>query len=89
MWSRIKAGDTLYEVRSERMGHTTLRTVAVRECLVESIDHEAGTAMVRWNIVNPARPWTRRRVEKLRVRKPITVTRASGARSIAPRRTAR
>ena len=49
----IKPGDVLYDVRRQKMGNTTMSRVAVWPVKIESIDHAAGIAVVRWNYNPP------------------------------------
>lgn len=73
-WNTVKAGDYLYQVKSQRMGNTTMRRKAVFGVQIVSIDHEAGRAVVRWN-GNAERTWRRHDIELLRRSKPKTESR--------------
>lgn len=64
-WERVKDGDLLWDVHSERMGNTTLHRMGSWEVRVISIDHAAGKAIVRWN-GNREQTYSRRSVERLR-----------------------
>ena len=66
----VKAGDVLYDVHREKAGHTNMSRLGCWEVKVEEINHEEGWAMCRWNVMNPPKRWSRRRVEKLRRSKP-------------------
>lgn len=68
-WNTVKAGDYLYQIKSELMGNTTMRRKAVFGVQIVSIDYEAGKAVVRWN-GNAEKVWRRRDIEKLRRFKP-------------------
>ncbi len=73
-FERIKPGMTLYDVHSYRMGNTTIRSWGVWRVIVESVDAEKRTAVVRWNEVNRPETWTALRVSKLREKEPEMVT---------------
>lgn len=62
----VKAGDVLWDYRSERAGNTTMRRMGNRRVRIVSIDHERGTARVIWNDFNPEQTYTRQQVERLR-----------------------
>lgn len=55
----IKAGDKLWNVKRNTQPRRMGSRWSCWPVLVQSIDHEAGTAMVSWN-GNPARLWTAR-----------------------------
>lgn len=69
----IKVGDTLWDVRREFMGNTTMRTTTLAPVRVEAVDTEQRRALVRWNH-NPARWWTERMLRRLRAKKPELVS---------------
>lgn len=83
-FEKIKAGDTLYDVHSYRMGNTTMRSVGVWDVYVVSINQAEGYALAKWN-GNPAQRWDRRRLEKLRAKKPRLVTTFAGGQRLARR----
>ncbi len=64
-WETVKAGDTLWDVHSEREGNTTLRRMGSWAVEIVSIDHERGSAVVRWNSNEP-KQWDRKLIERLR-----------------------
>lgn len=49
VFTRIKAGDLLYDYCSQRAGNTTMSRRVNFKVEVREIDHEAGTAVVSWN----------------------------------------
>lgn len=53
-WNAVKAGDTLYTRKRQKMGNTTIRHTVEHRVKVISIDHCAGRAVISWN-GNPAR----------------------------------
>lgn len=61
----IKAGDVLWDYRSERAGNTTMRRWGNWSVKIIEIDHAAGWARVSWN-GNPSTKWYRHNLEKLR-----------------------
>lgn len=68
-FERVKAGDVLYDKHRYQMGNTTMRAWGVWTVEVVSIDHEKGTARVRWN-GNPETTYYRRGIEKLYRKRP-------------------
>lgn len=64
-FERVKAGDELWDVHKERMGNTTAWRTGSWRVEVVSIDHQAGTAIVRWN-GNAEQKYYRRQIERLR-----------------------
>jgi hypothetical protein len=69
-WETVKAGDVLYDVHKTKQGNTERSAVGCWTVVIETIDHEAGFAMVRWN-GNPAKRYSRRQVERWRRNKPL------------------
>ncbi len=63
----VKPGDTLYEVRSERMGNTTMRRQACRPVYIVEV-HERHV-VARWNGNEPQR-YSARSVESWRRSEP-------------------
>ncbi len=63
----VKPGDTLYEVRSERAGNTTMRRQAVRPVYI--VEVHKYFVMARWN-GNEPRAFGYRAVENWRRTKP-------------------
>lgn len=68
-FEKIKAGDILFDVHSERMGNTTMRCQGIWEVRVISIDSGTRTAMVRWNSNSPQR-YYERQLTRLRASEP-------------------
>lgn len=67
--SRIKPGQTLYDVTKQQMGNTTLRRTAVFQVKVTEVDPDGKFVMASWN-ANPARKYRPNQVAKWRVSKP-------------------
>lgn len=61
----VKAGDVLYDVRSERMGSTQMSLLCCREVHVVSIDHAAGTAVTQ-TLGNQPRSEERSQIKRYR-----------------------
>lgn len=83
-FERVKEGEVYYDVQRQKMGNTTIKTVRVYPCKVESIDPEGRFVMARWNH-NPAQKFYRRAVEKWRVKRPLLVKTPYGAYRLATR----
>lgn len=63
-FEKIVAGMTLYDRHRTGMGNTTLTELGEWSVKVVSVNHEARTAVVRWN-GNPERVWSARQLIKL------------------------
>lgn len=63
-YESIKEGDVLYDVRSRKLGNTTMRGQCVYKVRIVSLIPPR-TALVSWN-QNPPVNWTGRSLEKLR-----------------------
>lgn len=83
-FDKIKAGDTLYDVHSYRMGNTTMRSIGVWDVYIVSINHAEGYAMAKWN-GNPAQRWDGRRLAKLRAKEPRLIRTSMGGHRLARR----
>lgn len=68
-FEKIKPGMVLYDVHSETMGNTTMRSVGVWPVEIVSVDEHNRCAMVRWNH-NPPRKWYERQLSRLRAKEP-------------------
>lgn len=68
-FEKIKAGDRLYDVHSERAGNTTIRRQGVWDVRVISVNPEKRTAVVSWN-GNPPQTYYERQLTKLRASEP-------------------
>ncbi len=76
-WNRVTAGDTLYDVRKQRLG---LRSeLCVWPVAVISMDSVTETAQCSWNHNKPRR-YTRKQLEKLRVMRPGSKKNGQGAK---------
>lgn len=73
----VKAGDVLYDVHREKMGHTTMSRLGWWRVVVKSIDHAKGVAWCSWN-GNPPRRYGRRELAKLRRSIPAKLAEQSG-----------
>jgi len=76
-FEKLKPGMVLYDVHSEPLGNTTMRTIGVWEVRVISIHPNeklpwCSYAMCSWN-TNKPEMYGRERIEKLRVKKPVLV----------------
>jgi hypothetical protein len=69
-FEEIELGMTLWQKTRERMGNTTMRTDAVFEVHIISVDREKRTAMASWN-GNRARIWFERDLKKLYRERPV------------------
>lgn len=67
---KIKPGDVLYDVHSERAGNTTVRIQREWKVFVKEVDVENRYAMCSWNGNRPTR-YSERKLKKLRM-KPAT-----------------
>lgn len=79
----VRAGDVLYDVRREPMGHVKMSRWGWYRVEVESVDHEKGEAMCSWN-GNPATRYSRLRLQKLRRSIPKKLAEAQGLKTVTP-----
>jgi len=78
-FNSIRAGNTFYTVSRQRMGNTTMSTVAVHEVTVRSTDSVHETVLASWN-GNPARVYSSREFAKWRLNKPLLIKSGIGHR---------
>lgn len=64
-FSRIRAGDELWDVHREKMGNTTMSRLGSWRVLVVSVDPETRTARCKWN-GNPAKRYSEHMLKALR-----------------------
>jgi len=69
IFDRIKPGQTLWTVTSQRMGNTTIRHKVVHSVLVNEVDTEKRIVVASWN-GNAARRYPEYQVKQWRVNKP-------------------
>ena len=82
--NKLQPGAVVYDVQSQRMGNTTLRSVGVWPVQIVSVDVEAGTVMAKWN-GNPERKFREHQWSKWRAEKPTLVKTGLGAYRLAKR----
>lgn len=68
----IKEGGRYYMTKRQKMGNTTMSSIAVFSVLVESVNTEKRTVLASWN-GNPARTFYERDFSKWRLTKPVLV----------------
>jgi hypothetical protein len=68
-FSKIKAGDTLYDCRRQRMGNTTMSRMACWTVKVIEVDQGRRQAFCSWNTNTPTW-WSERKLSTLR-RSPV------------------
>lgn len=83
-FEKIKAGMTLYDVHSQKMGNTTMRSVGVWFVQILSVDAEKRCATVIWNC-NPPRVMSERKLSKLREKEPLLIRSSLGRSRLATR----
>ncbi len=66
---KLKVGQTLYELRRQKMGNTNVSRKACFDVYVREIAEDKRSVMASWN-GNPPRRYNAREVAKLRVKKP-------------------
>jgi len=71
-FEKIKPGMLAYDVGRQKLGNTTLSTVAVWSVKIISVDAENRTVEASWNY-NPARTYSEREYKKWREAKPTLV----------------
>lgn len=65
----VKVGQTLYTVRREQAGNTTMRRTAIHSVTVKEIDPQLRWVMASWNY-NPAQKFYARHVRQWKVKDP-------------------
>ncbi len=83
-FEKIKAGDTLYDVHSYRMGNTTIRTVGVWSVRVVEVNHATRCALVSWN-GNMPEMYSERTLTRLKTKEPVLERGVFGSWRIAKR----
>lgn len=81
---KLKPGMTVYDVGRQRMGNTTMRTVAVWGVFIRSVDLEKRTVVASWNS-NPDRTFSARAASKWKAVRPMLVRTGMGALRLATR----
>lgn len=74
--SKLKPGDTLYDVHSYRMGNTTLHSMGVWKVKVVEVDPEGKWFMASWNGNQPSKHY--RVPRSWRTKEPILVRKSLG-----------
>lgn len=75
----IRAGDAYYTVTRQKMGNTTMSTIAVHKVRVISCDSVKETVVASWN-GNAERTYTERDYSKWRKSEPLLVKSGFGKR---------
>lgn len=68
----LKPGMTVYDVGTQVMGNTRIRTVSVWSVKIEAVDEALGTVTASWN-GNRLRVFTERAWKKWRLKEPMLV----------------
>lgn len=76
-FSKIKAGETLYDCHMQRMGNTTMRRMGTWAVKVLEVYPEKQSALVSWNCNRP-QVWGLSKMQKLR-RTPADKSKPSSA----------
>lgn len=87
-FEKIKAGDTLYDVHSYRMGNTTITTMGCWTVYVFEVDSTGRRALVSWN-GNRKEWWSEVWLKRLRAKKPEFETGLLGQKRIKRKERAR
>lgn len=69
---KMKPGMVVYSVSRQKIGNTTLSTVAVHPVQIVDVDVARGIVNARWNF-NASRCYYRREAEKWREKEPVLV----------------
>lgn len=80
--SKLKPGQTLYTITRQRMGNTTLKTIAIHPVTVREVHEDY--VLASWN-GNPARKFNASAVSGWKVSRPLTVNTEMGGRRLATR----
>lgn len=82
--SSLKPGMVVYSVTRQKMGNTTISTVAVHHVTIESVDLEHRTVVASWNC-NPPRKYREREIARWRAKKPVLMRGGFGRLRLATR----
>lgn len=83
-FEKLKPGTVAYTVTRQKMGNTTVRTIAIHSVRVVSVDEESRTVMASWN-GNEAHRYYETQIRKWKEKKPITITSPMGRKRLATR----
>lgn len=83
-FEKLQPGTIAYTVTRQRMGNTTVRTIAIHSVRVASVDTEHRTVMASWN-GNAVERFYERQYSKWKETKPITITSLMGRKRLATR----
>lgn len=74
----------VYDIGRQKLGNTTINTVAVWPVRIESVDTERRVAVARWN-GNSARLYGEHAISKWQATKPLLIRSAIGSQRLATR----
>lgn len=83
-FEKLQPGTVAYTVTRQRMGNTTVKTIAVHSVRVASVDVESRTVTASWN-GNSLQRFYERQYSKWKANKPITIGSLSGRKRLATR----
>lgn len=76
-FEKIQPGMVLYDVHSQKMGNTSLRTLGTWSVKVHEVDSVRRRALCSWNGNRPEW-WSELRLSKLKDKRPILIRTSSG-----------
>jgi hypothetical protein len=80
---KVKPGDVLYDVHSERMGNTTMRRLGWWRVYIVSVAEDGRSVMARWN-GNPEKKYYRQDVARWRLSIPKKLAAEQGLDTVKP-----
>jgi hypothetical protein len=83
-FGHLEPGLTVYDVGRQKMGNTTLSTVAVWHVTIVSVDADSQSVMASWN-GNPAKRFYKYAWSKWRLKRPVLIDSSFGSRRLATR----
>lgn len=83
-FEKLQPGTVAYTVTRQKMGNTTVRTIAIHSVRVASVDAESRTVTASWN-GNEVQRFYERQYSKWKASKPITITSPMGRKRLATR----
>jgi hypothetical protein len=83
-FEKIHPGTIAYTVTRQKMGNTTVKTIAIHSVRVVSTDYDSRIVMASWN-GNEVQRFSERQYSKWKASKPITITSPMGRKRLATR----
>jgi hypothetical protein len=84
-FEKLKPGTVAYTITRQKMGNTTVSTIAIHSVRVASVDMERRTVTASWN-GNEVQRFYEGQYSKWRESQPVTITSPMGRKRLATRK---